>query len=139
MKLPSLSLWERVGVRVVTMSYAEAWRENSRRWKWFLLWWIGGVVAMALLIPLLLLLIGIFVPPTTDANAVADVLFYVLAPIWLVGTLITASKLAAFRCPRCGQHFYLKGLVGNGFARRCMHCRLPVGAEDPPEGNAPTR
>ena len=29
-------------------------------------------------------------------------------------------------CPRCGRPFHIKWYYGNAFARRCVHCGLPL-------------
>ena len=34
-----------------------------------------------------------------------------------------------FRCPRCGQQFFVVRRHGNGWARRCLHCGLKKWAE----------
>jgi hypothetical protein len=38
-------------------------------------------------------------------------------------------RVELFRCPRCGKHFYVKWYYHNIFARRCLHCRLPLWQE----------
>lgn len=35
-------------------------------------------------------------------------------------------SLGFLPCPRCKKPFFLKSTYGNGFARRCLHCKLPI-------------
>jgi hypothetical protein len=45
---------------------------------------------------------------------------------WLVIFVATAIRLHNFRCPRCGEKFFVSpGYYHNVFARRCLNCGLP--------------
>jgi hypothetical protein len=67
---------------------------------------------------------------------------------WLVPVLMAPSVIAAivvghsgarWRCPRCHELFFAAGMVGNAFARRCMHCGLPKWAPKDPDGTSQRR
>lgn len=55
------------------------------------------------------------------AGQVGVGLWLCLLAIWFVSLL----QMAFFRCPRCGNSFYITLLSGNPFASRCVHCKLP--------------
>lgn len=43
------------------------------------------------------------------------------------GAFVLGMKYTWSRCPRCGNLFFMKGIfMGNAFARKCMHCGLPL-------------
>ncbi|OQZ05787.1 MAG: hypothetical protein B6D36_08335 [Planctomycetes bacterium UTPLA1] len=55
---------------------------------------------------------------------------------WVMAVLLLAGFGGAFaygvkfswsRCPRCRNQFFMKGILrSNGFARKCVHCGLPL-------------
>ena len=51
------------------------------------------------------------------------------ALIWMGLFGIAAGWLSMFRCPRCNNLFASSWTVQNPFARRCLHCSLPVGSQ----------
>lgn len=111
------------------MSYAEAWKENRRRWKWFLLWWVGGLITFVVVS----LLASLVVSPQGREQA-RNVIFFIVGPGWVLGTMTMAARLFyMFRCPRCEELFYMKWLYGNPYTRHCLHCGLRKGTVEPPE------
>ena len=42
-----------------------------------------------------------------------------------IAFLVTALRLSAFVCPRCGKPFFHRGIAGNPLTRNCLHCNLP--------------
>ena len=42
----------------------------------------------------------------------------------LVVLFRAGDRFRKWRCPGCGETFHQKGMTGNAFARRCMHCGL---------------
>jgi hypothetical protein len=119
------------------MSYAEAWRENRRRWKWFLLLWIGGPIVLGVLSFLVSGVGSLFLSPRL-LKEMMNLVSLLGGLIWVFGTLTMGFKLFfSFHCPRCEKLFYLKGLGGNAFARHCQHCRLRKGELEPPDEHQP--
>jgi hypothetical protein len=49
----------------------------------------------------------------------------VLELCWIVIFFVTAIRLQSFRCPRCGEKFFVSRRYHNVFARRCLNCGLP--------------
>jgi len=49
----------------------------------------------------------------------------VLELCWIVVFFVTAIRLQGFRCPRCGEKFFVSPRYHNVFARRCLNCGLP--------------
>ena len=56
----------------------------------------------------------------------------VTALIWMGLTVAAAVWFSAFRCPRCGKFFTISWTLQNPFARKCLHCGLPVGGQAEP-------
>ena len=74
--------------------------------------WLGGVILTGYLTYDLRVLPA-FVPP--------------LVGIGLFLFLVLNTLFSAFaKCPRCGKLIFLRGLVGNSLALKCMNCRLPL-------------
>lgn len=38
---------------------------------------------------------------------------------------VSLFRLAAWRCPRCEQHYFIRKLTQNVFGMRCQYCGLP--------------
>lgn len=63
------------------------------------------------------LTVGLFV------TLVAGLLpFLACVVVWNIANVM----LLAWRCPRCGEPFFRRPLFLNSFARRCLHCALPL-------------
>lgn len=119
------------------MSYAEAWREDRRLWKGFLLWWMGGPVVLTVLALLVSGVGGLFLSPRL-LKEMMNLVFLLGGLLWVFGTLTMGLKLFfSFRCPRCEELFYRRGLGGNAFARHCLHCRLRKGELESPDAHQP--
>jgi hypothetical protein len=80
---------------------------------------------------LLLAFIG-YVPITFALAVLADKLFhsyklpFVFALSWMLLFAIASIWYSRFPCPRCGKPFFSTWLYHNGFARRWVHCKLPL-------------
>lgn len=113
--------------------YALAWRESRRRFRQFLVYWIGGpFFFMATM-----MLVGALFeegPP----KRVEDLVFMGCGLAWAVGCFVLGFRHATFPCPRCGESFYMRAFGGNVLARRCLNCKLPKGAL-PSEAGPDTR
>jgi hypothetical protein len=57
--------------------------------------------------------------------------FIVIAVVWIIAFMVSGSRVAGCRCPRCGLAFHQRGLWHNTFARRCLNCGLPLRASRP--------
>ena len=97
--------------------YTAAWRQMRRRFWQLIAWWLG--------IPVLLMVLGMMVRPQNDT------LVHVGVGGWGTGFFVLAYRHFFMPCPRCGKAFYLKGLYGHPYARRCLHCKLPKGTSGP--------
>lgn len=62
-------------------------------------------------------------------------LYLAQLPEWLIigaaVVLVCMGMVVAFaigysRCPACGQFFHVRGMSGNIFVRKCLHCGLPL-------------
>jgi hypothetical protein len=54
-------------------------------------------------------------------------LAFMVVMSYLIGLMIFATLVSAFRCPRCGNRFYAwgsRGIGHNSFARKCRNCGL---------------
>jgi hypothetical protein len=102
--------------------YSAAWRDlNKRRliaWGTFL-GFAPGVFAMVFLIGL---------PLSSLTGIRLDYFFYPIAILWMLMIWIVGQRVMTFRCPRCQQQFFAARWYYNGFARRCVHCKLRIGA-----------
>ena len=63
----------------------------------------------------------------------------VAAFAWMIAFAVVGYQTGNFRCPRCGELFFLKFEIESGgapgqkpFARRCLHCGLPKWAGHDP-------
>jgi len=95
--------------------YAEQW--NEYRTRRFMFWCVslGGVPFVGLcwylqdqIFP------GSVSSPVSLAPAIAVVLAYGVAGI----------RLTSWRCPRCRKEYFVRGILVNQLASRCLHCGL---------------
>src|SRR5215831_14156171 len=56
----------------------------------------------------------------------SDMPVFVFAIGWMIFFAVAGSRCNTFRCPRCGEWFFSTWWYHNGFARRCVHCKLPL-------------
>jgi hypothetical protein len=52
--------------------------------------------------------------------------FVILGILLMAAFIITGIRLQTFRCPRCGKFFFIACWYRTLFARRCVHCKLPM-------------
>jgi hypothetical protein len=103
------------------MSCRESWKDYRRRFR---------VTAALWMAP----------PAVIYVTQVAGVTQIWLIVAWLTAFAAAMTHLYSFRCPRCGQWFFIKGATNRPLARACVNCGLPKWAiEDhappaPPEG-----
>ena len=96
---------------VSSSSYPAAWQTYRRRRNAF----IGAVASYAGLLGLVALF------PRGNLFAAY---WWAAAPPLFVWFVVTGFRLTYWRCPSCGKAFFARLLVGNLFARRCLHCGL---------------
>ena len=94
--------------------------DYSRQWSTFRRWRNLGIVAVVTFIPLLTI-VGLFV----RRFHWPDSAFLVMALLDVAFVTVTWTRLALFRCPRCGKPFFTTTWYRNPFARKCVHCGLP--------------
>ena len=49
-----------------------------------------------------------------------------VALFWMGMYAVTILQFGLSRCPRCGKLFYTRGIWSNAFARKCLHCKIPL-------------
>lgn len=96
-------------------TYTQSWQDYRRRIRWFLIAWLGGFVAIAVL-AWMIAAIGIQTPGWA---------FPSLAAAWMTAFAWTALRLQQFPCPRCREPFFRKPFSYWPFSRECRHCSLP--------------
>jgi hypothetical protein len=98
--------------------YHEAWERLARRGRQFLAVWLGGPFAC-------LILPGIFRRAEVPGFSLEALAFG-----WLALGAIFGARWMYWPCPRCGNAFQVRGIVGPSmpFTQSCMNCRLPKGA-----------
>jgi hypothetical protein len=104
--------------------YYAAWLEYSRAW------WRGNGLTLLL-----------FLGGGSATVAVVDGVLPNAAPWlgpaaivpWAVGAIVASQRPVRWPCPRCGKAFHAGSWGSNGFARRCLHCKLPKWSPRDPE------
>ena len=90
------------------------WREYRRR--------RNALLGAALCLLALLLLATAF-----PEAPVLGQYWWILAPVLLLWFIVADIRIAFWPCPSCGLRFFTRGIwFGRVFARRCLHCGLPV-------------
>jgi hypothetical protein len=95
-------------------SYDDRWQELKRRRNLALFAFIGYVpitVGFVLL---------------THNFLQSDKAAFAFAIAWILFAMVASLRHSMFPCPRCGKWFFSTWLYHNGFARRCVHCKLPI-------------
>jgi hypothetical protein len=101
-----------------------AWADLRSRRRWFFGWWLGGLVVLVAASMLVALLGG-----GSQGERWVEAFAEAGALCWFVGSFVLACRLFfAFRCPRCAQLFYVRGVSGEPFTAHCRHCGLARGA-----------
>lgn len=105
--------------------WSAAWGDLRSRRRWFFGWWMGGLPAVVVASMLVAIIVG-----GTRGERWAERFSSLAGILWFLGCFPLAWRLFFdFRCPRCGQRFYLRGLVRNPFTTRCRHCGLRQGSQ----------
>jgi hypothetical protein len=101
--------------------YAEQWNDYRKRLGLFWSVLLGGTPFVALCIYVLdQILPGSVSSPATIALPIAVMLTYAVA----------GMRLTWFRCPRCQNPYFARGLLVNQLAGHCLHCGLEKWQED---------
>jgi len=100
------------------MANSDSWQEYRRRRNLSLFALVGYVPFVGVVAIISLWLIGTAIPA------------FIAAIAWMVFALVAGNWFIRFRCPRCGEPFFAdsKWWGYNTFARRCLHCKLPINA-----------
>jgi hypothetical protein len=88
---------------IETSRFSNAWNDYKRR----RLWLVGSIVSF-------------FVVLLLNSKVAGEFAFF-----WGIAFIIFGLRHSFFRCPRCGNFFFLKFPGNNSFARHCLHCGLP--------------
>ena len=99
------------------------WQDYRRRLMQFLLVFPTSMFAIWALVWLL----SIIAP-----FEVVQWVYAILLVCFMLAFVTTIVRLQAFRCPRCGNRFFM-GWYRNPFAKRCLRCGLPKWQEPPYE------
>ena len=103
------------------VDYSTAWHDYGRRRNWFWGVYLGGFFGIVGL--------GLLSFNSPVGEFMKGLVFCVLAPMWMIGFVVTSFRCQFFRCPRCHQRFFGTWWYHNSFARRCVHCGLPKWTE----------
>ena len=100
--------------------YADALTRLRRRWWLTLLlpWEVGLLIAI-----LNWLNIPNYLTNNNTTTSPWLCLGYFAVPAAVLYALLSMTFVP---CPRCRKPFFRKGAFGNGFTRRCLHCKLPI-------------
>ena len=98
--------------------YARQWRTYRRRNAAVAVVFVGGVFAPAILHALL------------EAMAVGKLAAPFAFAVWFGSLLVVGRRAGIWPCPRCGGPFHARPGCRNSFARKCLHCELPLWAGD---------
>src|SRR3954469_12418911 len=106
--------------------YVDAWRRQRvwERLSWIVL--VGGFVALAVVTQIS---VSITRRPAEWLRPFGF--------LWFIGSAAVSIRRSLFRCPRCGERFYVGRFWANAFTRRCMNCRLPKWAPGPEDESQP--
>jgi hypothetical protein len=111
------------------MGYKTKWRDYRKRGILFLMVFLTFFATVPLIgVPLEYLL-------------KTEIPVYFVAISWMIAFVVTGWRLAYWKCPRCNNWFFAKGLLGfycNPLARRCLHCGLPMWADQDTDKNKPS-
>jgi len=92
--------------------FTAAWTEYRRRRLAFLVS-LSIILAMFAVIPILPM-----------SNFFAQ-FWWLVVPFFTIWLIIALIRFTRWRCPRCEKPFLMRNaLLGNVFARRCVHCGL---------------
>jgi len=101
-------------------AYTAAWRDYSRRRNWFAVALLSGpglVLAFSALL-------RHFMWPLPGSP-----ILWIMIP-WFSALAVAGFGFHHFRCPRCGNLFFVKAPFRDSLARQCLHCGLPKWAND---------
>ncbi|MGH8109565.1 MAG: hypothetical protein ACREO1_12725 [Arenimonas sp.] len=88
----------------------------------FKFWNRFGIAVFVFALPAILL-----VSFLTEGTSLANIFVPIAFAVFVIAFLISYFRIRAFRCPRCGNNFTLKHVLGtNSAGRKCVHCGLPA-------------
>jgi uncharacterized integral membrane protein len=92
--------------------YAEQW--NQYRKRRFMFWCVllGGFLFAALC----LILLSQMLPANT-----ADPMIFAIVVGWMLAYAVAGIRLTSWRCPRCRKEYFVRGILVNQLASRCLH------------------
>jgi hypothetical protein len=111
------------------VNYAKSWAVLRRKHRWFFFSAIAFPFCALLTNYVLTLFLG------KD-----DAMMLTVVPAFITWFFLGFWALD-FRCPRCRKTFYMKWMAGDPFTRHCLHCGLPIWAEEeePETAHHPSR
>jgi hypothetical protein len=62
----------------------------------------------------------------THPLLLSDKPVFVFGIAWMLFFAVASARYNTFRCPRCGKRFFSTWWYHNSFARKCVHCKLPL-------------
>jgi hypothetical protein len=95
--------------------YEEQWKECRKRW--LMLWkcLAGGFFLVGI--------VGFLLSQMRLGN-LADYLFPAVGGAWMLAFAVSGIRLTYWRCPRCRNYYFVRAMMTNQLARRCLHCGL---------------
>lgn len=93
-------------------SYEQQWLEYRKRRALFMFVFVGYGAIVA------------FISYLTQNLTYSHKLTNILGFTWFLFMIVAIGRLQVWRCPRCGERFFMKFFWHNIFASRCLHCGL---------------
>ena len=90
----------------------DPWRDYRRRRNLSLIALFGYVPVVGVFALALIRIFGTTAP------------IFAVALGWMVFVLVAGNRFLRFKCPRCGEPFFVGRWVYSTFVRHCLHCRL---------------
>jgi hypothetical protein len=92
--------------------YEQQWLEYKKRRALFMFVFVGYGASVAVISYL------------TQNLSYNHKLTNILGFSWFLFMIVAIGRLQVWRCPRCGERFFMKSYWHNLFASRCLHCGL---------------
>ncbi len=102
---------------MTTDHYRLPWSEYRRRRRWFFIALLAYLPSVAAVGYPLRALLG------------SDIVFLVIACLWLLVFAVVGIRMNSFPCPRCHRPFFFRWPVSSPLASECIRCGFPKWGE----------
>jgi hypothetical protein len=108
----------------MTTDYSVAWQDLKRRERIFGILFLTYIPA------------GLAIGVPLSKRVHSGWPFYVVSGMWMAAVAFSYLRYVWWRCPKCHERFFYKGLFSNPITRRCLHCGLKMWASSDPGENS---